>query len=134
MTETPEQVWQGVQETFALFGKKLGPLRGERRKLLTRMLNEGYTPLELRAAIHGYAWLHNGLTQTEDEFDPKRYFTPETIWRLSKIDLRIDEAMQRGPYKRPAIDPKKPKGLAYVEWKGHAPETPLRLVSGGGDE
>lgn len=92
-----DSVWQRVQDAFAHYGKRLRPLRGARREHMMRLLSDGYTADELVAAIHGYVHWHGGLADKGDGFDPSKWFTPESVFRLEKLEARIEFGLA-GPF------------------------------------
>ena len=99
MRPSPESVWPAIVEAFAFYGKRVGPIRGERRRMVKRLLDEGYTGEDLVAAIHGYVAHHDGL-EAKDEFNPRKYFKPDSVFRIHKLDDRIDLGID-GPWRKP---------------------------------
>ena len=97
---TPESVWPAITAAFAHYGKRVGPIRGERRRMIARLLSEGYDEADLVAAVHGYCHFHGGLEPREG-FDPMKWFKPDSVFRVSKLDDRIDLGMD-GPWRKPA--------------------------------
>ena len=124
-----------IREAFAAYGKRTLPsLRGARRKLLDRLLDDGYSAEDLVAAVHGYVHFHRGL-RAEDGFDPRRFFTPESVFRLEKLEPRIELGLD-GPWKKPETsserrDRERQERVAK-ERRVVAQERSLRAV--GGDE
>ena len=95
-----DEAWPLIVDAFAHYGKRLSPrLRGERRKLIERLLDE-YEPDELVAVVHGYVRFHEGLDVKPDGFDPGRYFTPRNLFVLAKIDDRLELGLE-GPWRKP---------------------------------
>ena len=96
-----DDAWPAVVEAFGHYGKRITPrLRGARRKLVERLLLE-YEPDELVAAVHGYCVFHQGLDREPgSEFDPRKYFTPESVFRWEKIESRVELGLD-GPYRKP---------------------------------
>lgn len=96
-----DEVWGQVAEAFSFYGKRVTPrLRGARRKLIERILTE-YDGEELVAAVHGYVRFHEGLDQEDgSNFNPRKYFTPESVFRLEKIESRVELGFN-GPYQKP---------------------------------
>lgn len=89
-----------MAEAFAHYGKRVTPrLRGERLKLISRLLVD-YEPDELVAAVHGYVRFHEGLEPKADGFPPRRYFTPESVFRFEKIESRVELGLD-GPWVKP---------------------------------
>lgn len=97
----PDAVWPAVVEAFGHYGKRITPrLRGARRKLVERLLTE-YEGEELVLAVHGYVRFHEGLDREPgSEFDPRKYFTPESVFRFEKIEGRVELGLD-GPYRKP---------------------------------
>ncbi len=94
-----DEAWREVTAAFAIYGKKLRPLKGARRDLMSKLIADGYTADELVAAVHGYVHWHKGLEPKPGEsFDPSKWFTPETVFRAEKLELRI-ELGEAGPYR-----------------------------------
>ena len=130
-----DDAWAVIREAFAAYGKRTLPsLRGARRKLLDRLLDDGYTAEDLVAAVHGYVHFHRGL-RAEDGFDPRRFFTPESVFRLEKLAPRIELGLD-GPWKKPEPsterrDRERQERVAQ-ERRVVAQERSLRAV--GGDE
>ena len=86
------------------------------------------------AAVHGYVHFHRGL-RAEDGFDPRRFFTPESVFRLEKLEPRIELGLD-GPWKKPETsnerrDRERQERVAQ-ERRVVAQERSLRAV--GGDE
>ena len=130
-----DEAWAVIREAFAAYGKRTLPsLRGARRKLLDRLLDDGYSAEDLVAAVHGYVRFHRGL-RVEDGFDPRRFFTPESVFRLEKLEPRIELGLD-GPWKKPETsnerrDRERQERVAQ-ERRVVAQERSLRAV--GGDE
>ena len=88
-----------ITAAFAFYGKTVRPLKGARRDIMSKLIADGYTAQELVAAVHGYVHWHKGLDVKPGEtFDPYRYFTPDAVFRLEKIEARIEFGMA-GPYR-----------------------------------
>ncbi len=104
----PDDVWPQVVEAFAHYGKRVQPrLRGERLRLVKRLLADGYEAHDLVAATHGYVVYHEGLEpKMGSDFDPRRYFTPESVFRLEKLEPRIELGLE-GPYRKPESAPER---------------------------
>ena len=85
-----------VTEAFAFYGKEIRPLKGTRRDHISRLIADGYTADELVAAVHGYVHWHDGL-KADPDFDPRKWFTPDSVFRLEKLENRIEFGMA-GPY------------------------------------
>ena len=130
-----DEAWAVIREAFAAYGKRTLPsLRGARRKLLDRLLDDGYSAEDLVSAVHGYVHFHRGL-RAEDGFDPRRFFTPESVFRLEKLEPRIELGLD-GPWKKPETsserrDRERQERVAK-ERRVVAQERSLRAV--GGDE
>lgn len=88
---TPDEVWPEIIKAFAFYGKKVRPMKGERRKMIQRLLDDDYDTDELVAAVHGYVHQHDGLDAPEGEWQPRKYFTPESVFRLDKLEMRIEQ-------------------------------------------
>ena len=95
-----EEAWEALVAAFGYYGKRVNPrLRGARRKHLQRLLRDGFEPDELAAAVHGYVRWHEGLDR-RDDFDPRKWFTPETVLRVDKLEMRIELGLD-GPWEKP---------------------------------
>lgn len=96
-----DAMWEEVTKAFAYYGKRIRPLKGSRRDHMSRLIADGYTADELAAAVHGYVRFHEGLEprkrQDGSEFDPRKWFDPETIFGPEKLEKRI-ELGEAGPY------------------------------------
>ena len=92
-----DEAWQRITEAFASYGKTIRPLRGARRDHMSRLIADGYTADELVAAVHGYVHWHKGLDARPD-FDPRQWFTPDSVFQLEKLENRIEFGMA-GPYR-----------------------------------
>lgn len=100
MSDT-DAIWSEVVQAFAHYGKKVRPLKGARRKHIERLIHEDcYEAYELVAAVHGYVHRHNGLDKHPDGFEPRKWFTPESVFRLEKLEMRI-ELGEAGPWRKP---------------------------------
>ena len=93
-----DEAWERITQAFAYYGKTIRPLRGTRRDHMSRLIADGYTADELVAAVHGYVHWHKGLHDKGDGFDPNKWFTPDSVFRLEKLENRIEFGMA-GPYK-----------------------------------
>lgn len=93
-----DDAWRLITAAFAHYGKTIRPLRGARRDHLSRLIADGYTPEELASAVHGYVHWHKGLDPKPDGFEPWRWFTPDSVFRLEKLEARIEFGMA-GPYR-----------------------------------
>lgn len=93
-----DEAWKRITAAFAMYGKQIRPLRGTRRDHMSRLFADGYTADELVAAVHGYVHWHKGLTDKGDGFDPSKWFTPDSVFRLEKLEARIEFGMA-GPYR-----------------------------------
>lgn len=93
-----DAMWAEVTKAFAHYGKAIRPLKGARRDHMSRLIADGYTADELVAAVHGYVHWHKGLHDKGDGFDPTKWFTPDSVFRLEKLEARI-EFGQAGPYR-----------------------------------
>lgn len=97
-----DKAWPHVVEAFGFYRKRVTPrLRGARRALIERLLADDYEVEDLVAAVHGYVRFHNGLDrEMGSEFDPRKYFTPESVFRLEKLEPRIELGID-GPWRKP---------------------------------
>lgn len=93
-----DDAWRQITEAFALYGKVVRPLKGTRRDHMSRLIADGYTAEELVAAVHGYVHWHKGIDPKPDGFEPAKWFTPDSVFRLDKLEARIEFGMA-GPYK-----------------------------------
>lgn len=91
-----DEAWRLITAAFAHYGKKVRPLKGARRDHLSRLIADGYTAEELAAAVHGYVWFHGGL-DARDDFDPRKWFDPDSVFRFDKLERRI-ELGEQGPW------------------------------------
>ena len=95
-----DEAWPAVVAAFARYGKRVHPrLRGARRKHVQRLLADGFEPAELVQAVDGYVRWHEGLAR-RDDFDPRKWFTPETVLRVEKLEMRIELGLE-GPWEKP---------------------------------
>ena len=94
------EVWRSVTAAFAFYGKQVRPLKGKRLDLVKRLMAGGYTAEELVACVHGYVHFHSGLAKKPDGWEPLRYFTPESVFRLEKLEPRCELGMA-GPWRKP---------------------------------
>lgn len=93
-----DETWKRITDAFAFYGKAVRPLKGTRRDHMSRLIADGYTADELVAAVHGYVHWHGGLQpKAGDTFDPRKWFTPDSVYRLEKLENRIEFGMA-GPY------------------------------------
>lgn len=95
-----DEAWDVVAQAFAHYGKQIRPLKGARRKHIERLIAEGYGGDELAAAVHGYVHWHKGLDRKPDGFEPRQWFTPESVFRLEKLEMRI-ELGEAGAWRKP---------------------------------
>jgi len=97
-----DEAWEAIVEAFGRYGKRVNTrLRGARRKHVERLLADDYEVEDLVAAVHGYVHSHDGLDrEMGSEFNPRRWFTPESVFRLEKIELRIELGLE-GPWQKP---------------------------------
>lgn len=97
-----DSTWQRITEAFAFYGKPIRPLKGTRRDHMSRLIADGYTADELVAAVHGYVHWHKGLEprigHDGRQFEPLQWFTPDSVYRLEKLENRIEFGMA-GPYR-----------------------------------
>ena len=88
-----ESIWPQIVEAFGHYGKRLRERPGPARvKQLEKLLLE-YTAEELVAAPDGYVRQHKGLEE-RDGFDPRQYFTFESVYRDSKVEKRIEWGLE----------------------------------------
>jgi hypothetical protein len=96
-----DEAWTRITAAFAFYGKTIRPLRGTRRDHMSRLIADGYTADELVAAVHGYVHWHKGLEprmgRDGKPFEPLQWFTPDSVYRLEKLENRIEFGMA-GPY------------------------------------
>ena len=93
-----DEAWRAVTMAFAHYGKEIRPLRGTRRDHLSRLIADGYSAADLVSAVHGYVHWHGGLAKKPDGFEPLKWFTPDTVFRLDKLETRI-EFGSAGPFR-----------------------------------
>lgn len=94
-----DAAWAELTRAFAFYGKKVRPMRGNRREIVEKVLSMDYEPREFGLAVHGYVQTHDGLDKKPDGFDPKKFFAPENILRHEKLERRIELGEQLGPWK-----------------------------------
>lgn len=88
-----EAAWPAIRAAFAEHGTQLGEsIALDRSKLIAKRIDAGATPDDLVAAVHGYA--RSGLEKRGD-YDPARYFRPQTIFKEDGFSDRVDAG--RGP-------------------------------------
>ena len=99
--------WAAMEEAFARHGKR--DLRGTepRLKAIRGRLSEGFEPEDFRRAVDGYQSMHAGRNGSGD-FDPARYFTPETILQPSKFSKYVEQARASPGRKAWERDPDQP--------------------------
>lgn len=91
--------WLQVVEAFGHYQKRVTPkLRGARKRLIERLAEE-YSTEDLVSAVHGYVHFHKGLDE-RNGFDPRQWFTPESVFRFEKLEGRIELGMD-GPWRKP---------------------------------
>lgn len=95
-----DEAWRAIVAAFGRHGKRVGSrLRGMRRKHVERLLADGFDPDELHLAVEGFVRFHEGLDR-RDDFDPRKWFTPETVLRVEKLEMRIELGLE-GPWEEP---------------------------------
>ncbi len=99
-----DKVWPAIRTAFAFYDRRISPVCGTaRRKLIQKRLDEGYAPLDLVRAIHGYCHFHEGLEAKPGEsFNPRKWFDPESVFKESRFDTRVE--LGDAPWV--AVDPK----------------------------
>lgn len=89
-----EAAWPAIRQAFGEHGKTLGEgIGADRAALITKRIGEGATTEDLVAAVHGYV-RNNGL-EPRGDFDPRRFFQPQTIFKADGFSDRVDAG--RGP-------------------------------------
>lgn len=84
-----QAAWPAIRAAFAEHGTQLGESIGlDRSLLIAKRLDEGASPDDLVRAVHGYVRLH-GLERRGD-FDPARYFRPQTVFKAEGFSDRVD--------------------------------------------
>lgn len=102
MTDPIDAIWPRIREAFAFYGKKMrSPCGPGRRKLIEKRLSEGYQPDDLVRAVHGWVHFHNGLEEREG-FKPRKWFDPESVFKESRFDTRVELGEHPWVY----VDPK----------------------------
>jgi len=95
-----DEAWEAIVAAFDRHGKRVGSrLRGVRRKHVERLLADGFGADELHLAVEGFVRFHEGLDR-RDGFDPRKWFTPETVLRVEKLEMRIELGLE-GPWQKP---------------------------------
>lgn len=96
------EAWVAIAAAFAFYGKQIRAPKGLRQAHLNRLLAEGYTGAELACAVHGYVRFHEGLHARPGRdgfaFDPSKWFDPDSVFRLDRLERRI-ELGELGPFK-----------------------------------
>lgn len=89
-----QEAWPSIRAAFAEHGTQLGEALGlDRSELIAKRLDDGATPDDLVAAVHGYVRA-NGL-EPRGDFDPRRFFRPQTVFKADGFSDRVDAG--RGP-------------------------------------
>lgn len=92
-----DAIWPEIVKTFASYGKTVIARfpRGSRRKQMQARLAEGYEPQDFIHAIHGYLHDHHGFDkQFPDGTKSGDYFRPDTIFKESRFELRVELGLQ----------------------------------------
>ena len=103
MSESLDDVWPEILKAFAFYGRqnirsKLGP---DRRKLLQKRIDDGFTPTELVAAVHGYTHSHGGLDRVfGNGLTSGHYLRPETVFKAEGFEDRVERGLE-GPWRPP---------------------------------
>jgi hypothetical protein len=88
-----QTAWPAIRAAFAEHGTTLGEsIAVDRSKLIAKRIDAGATTEDLVAAVHGYA--RAGLEKRGD-YDPARYFRPQTIFKEDGFSDRVDAG--KGP-------------------------------------
>ncbi len=89
------EAWPAIRAAFASHGKNLSEsIGGDRIGLISKRMAEGATEADLVAAVHGYVRGHGGLEE-RDDFNPRLYFQPATVFTAEGFSDRVDNG--RGP-------------------------------------
>jgi hypothetical protein len=90
--ESVRAIWPECVTAAATYGKRWTKLTGERQAKLGARLADypERDPYVLVAAIHGYVELRR-----DDQFDWKRYLTPETIYRRCNFTKYLEAYEER---------------------------------------
>lgn len=89
-----QEAWDAIRAAFSEHGTELGSNLGlDRSDLIAKRLDEGVTPEDLVAAVHGYV-RQNGL-EPRGDFDPRRFFRPQTVFKAEGFSDRVDAG--KGP-------------------------------------
>lgn len=110
-----DDIWPQIIEAFGHYGKKLRASPGpERRKLLQKRIDDGYSADELIAAVHGYLWLHGGFDRDfGDGTTSGDYFRPETVFKATGMDDRVERGWR--PWEAPRA-----KNVPVSDWRQEA--------------
>jgi hypothetical protein len=87
-----DEIWPEIQKAFAFYGKRIRPSPSpERRKLIQKRLDDGFTPQELVAAVHGYVHSHGGLDREfGNGLTSGHYLRPETVYKAEGFEDRVE--------------------------------------------
>ena len=92
-----EEAWPAIRSAFAEHGCQLGERVGhDRAELIAKRLDEGATPEDLVAAVHGYVHIHDGLkADPKSGFNPRKWFQPKTVFKHEAFSDRVDAGRSR---------------------------------------
>jgi len=87
-----DAIWPEIREAFAFYGKtvRANPSR-DRRTLIQKRLDDGFTPEELVMAVHGYIHAHQGLDRVfGNGLTSGHYLRPETVFKAEGFEDRVE--------------------------------------------
>ncbi len=91
-----DAIWPEIREAFAFYGKtvRANPSR-DRRTLIQKRLDDGFTPEELVMAVHGYIHAHQGLDRVfGNGLTSGHYLRPETVFKAEGFEDRVERGEQ----------------------------------------
>jgi uncharacterized phage protein (TIGR02220 family) len=102
-----------MTEAFARHGRD-APLRltPSRKRSICGRLSEGFDAEDFGLAVDGYQATHASKRNGSSDFDPAKYFTPETILRPSHFAKYVEQARAspaRKPWERDPAEPLPPR-------------------------
>lgn len=92
--DVAREAWPGIRAAFKAHGRLLrGKLVGDRLDQIAKRAADGFGPVELSAAVHGYVSRHGGL-KPRGEFDPRKHFQPSTVFKAEGFSDRVDLGLE----------------------------------------
>lgn len=115
LSNAARDAWPLIRAAFLEYGRDLTEiLAGDRLDLIRKRLEARATPEDLVRAVHGYVRFHRGL-EPDGEFDPRKFFRPETIFTGKGFEDRVERGKETGPIP-PRPTGNRPTGAPYGDW------------------